>query len=238
MELKDLTTDEIKEFSKIRDEQVNLYKQNNLISNILVISIGSNCNKAISKMERISNVSTLLTDTKSEWLADFGDYNCLSLVKNNTDSLWEMDKDKLFSEIKNIKTNLVEQVNKFDYIIICTESDNNEYSYSAEYIADICSKENIRFMICYTKNNEMIDFINFEEISKKKTEDFIARIKKKNYILNEIASSKSYVHIDNCNFRYKSKKFTTQICTQKTNFNEKLFTFIITENIKAILKGV
>ena len=196
---KDLTDNEVQEFSKYQDDTIKNYKKQNKINNILLFGIGNFGNKIVSKIKNIPNVSKLCSDINKKWLEDTSSDNDKLLFLENyplSDGIWDTnDYADIYKQMIQNEDLIINKIQDFDYIIICTNSDDKMNSCLSEAIADTCKKINKRFMICHSRDNFLHAVANAEDLSKQRSKEFVDKMQRKQYILNEIP-------IINTNFAY------------------------------------
>lgn len=240
---KEMTEQEIKEFTTQQEKFVKEYKSANKINNVLLIGVGTYCNKAISKVNNLNNISKLYIDINKKWLEKYSDYMSLDLSEENISNkirLWK-DEDKykkLYDEITKYQVLFT----NYDYIIICATVDNEEYNLITEVIAVFCKKQNKKFMICHTKTflnyAAGITGINkFKEISDK----FLSKIKSKNYITNEIKNVDTSLLYDITSFKFHDQDYKTNLTTKSNileyeEINSDIFAKIVENSIIKMLE--
>ena len=154
---KDLTDNEVQEFSKYQDKTIKNYKKQNKINNILLFGIGNFGNKIVSKIKNIPNVSKLCSDINKKWLEDTSSDNDKLLFLENyplSDGIWDTnDYADIYKQMIQNEDLIINKIQDFDYIIICTNSDGKMNSCLSEAVADTCKKINIETFLIYSYIN-------------------------------------------------------------------------------------
>jgi len=240
---KEMTEQEIKEFTTSKEKFVEEYKSMYKINNVLLIGIGTYCNTAISKVDKQDNISKLYVDTNKKLLEQYSNYPILDLSEENiskTDSLWkEEDKyQKLYKEVSKYQVYFI----NYDYIVICTTTDSEEYNLIAEVIADFCNEQNKRFMLCYPKYTFMSYAANIAGLKTFKyiSNNFVSKVKSKSYILNEINCINTSLLYDITSFKFQGGDYKLNIETQSNSkeyddINSDIFARILECNIIKML---
>jgi len=238
---KEMTEQEIKEFTTQQEKFVKEYKSVNKINNVLLIGIGTYCNNAVFKVGKHENISKLYVDTNRKWLEQYSNYPIIDLSKENISnkkSLWK-DEDnykKLYDEVSKY----IVYFTNYDYIVICSTTDNEEYTLVAEVIADFCKEQNKKFMICHTKTYlsymaSVSGTKKFKEIS----DNFLSKMKEKKYITNEISNVNTSLSYDVVNFKFQEGNYKSILAVGNSEYeeiNSDIFSKIVNNSIIKMLE--
>ena len=241
----DLTEDEVQAFSKYQDEVIKNYKEQNRINNILLFGIGYLGNKVISRMKNIPNVSKLCSDINKKWLDDVSSENDSLLFLENysfADGIWDTnDYADIYKQMIQNENAIIDKIMGFDYMIICTNSDDKMNSCLSEAVADTCKKLNKRFMICHSRDNSFHAVVNVEDLSKQRSKEFVDKMQKKKYILNEIPLINTNFAYDRAHINYLGFSSDLVINTnvnskEDSAINTNTFAYVLEMNIMKLLE--
>lgn len=242
---KDLTDNEVQEFSKYQDKTIKNYKKQNKINNILLFGIGNFGNKIVSKIKNIPNVSKLCSDINKKWLEDTSSDNDKLLFLENyplSDGIWDTnDYADIYKQMILNEDLIIDKIQGFDYIILCTNSDDKMNSCLSEAVADTCKKLNKRFMICHSRDNFLHAVANAEGLSKQRSIEFVEKMQRKKYILNEIPLINTNLAYDRVNVNYLGLSSNVLINTnvnskEDSDINTYTFAHVLEMNIIKILE--
>lgn len=240
---KEMTEQEIKEVTLQQESAIKEYKSTHKINNVLIIGVGLYCNRAISKINRHNNITKLFIDTNSKRLKEFSDYPNIDLSEekiSDDKDLWKTDykNKKIFNEISKFQVYFT----NYDYIVICTVTDDEEYNLVTEILADFIKQQNKRFMICHTKT--YLSYVagisgikKFSEISN----NFLAKMKEKKYITNEINNVSTSLLYDVVSFKSQNENYKTNLATKSDSrkyeeINSDIFAKIVENSIIKMLE--
>ena len=238
----EMTGQEIKEITLQQECAIKEYKSTHKINNVLIISIGLYCNKAISKIGRYNNITKLFIDTNSNQLKEFSDYPNIDLSEekiSDDKNLWKTDcqNKRIYYEISKFQVYFT----NYDYIVICTAVDDEVYNLITEILADFLQQQNKRFMICHTKT--YLSYIasvsgtkKFSEIS----DNFLSKMKEKKYITNEINNVNTSLSYDIVNFKFQEGNYKSILAVGSSEYeeiNSDIFAKIVNNSIIKMLEG-
>ena len=238
---KEMTEQEIKEVTLQQECAIKEYKSAHKINNVLIIGVGLYCNKAISKISKNDNITKLFIDTNNKWLKEFSDYPNIDLSEekiSDDKDLWKTDykNKKIYNEISKFQVYFT----NYDYIVICTVTDDEEYNLVTEVLADFIKQQNKRFMICHTKT--YLSYMagisgtkKFKEIS----DNFLSKMKEKKYITNEINNVNTSLSYDVVNFKFQEGNYKSILAVGSREYeeiNSDIFAKIVENSIIKMLE--
>lgn len=237
---KDFTDKEIRELIKKQEDAIKQLKKQNETNNILLFGIGSFGNKIISNVKDMSKVTKIFSDVNEKYLEKYDKNDILLFLKGYklSEDIWDKNNySKIYKYLIANKEHIAEKIKSYDYIIICTRSNYKMDACLAEAVADTCNETKKRFMICHSTD---VIFPNLEKISKRRSVRFINKMKKKKYLLNEIAKINTCFVCDNVDVEYQGKIYSSLTYTNYTNidsdFNIKVFARAVEYNIIKMLE--
>ena len=240
---KDCTKEEINELLAKGNEALNKFRKENKINSILLFGIGEFWNNVITNIKDIPKVTKLFSDTNKQSLEKFNQNNSILFLQDYklspTDTGNKNNYSRIYKHLMKNKEQITEKIKNYDYIIICTLSDEKEYNCLAEAVADICAQSVKRFMICCTARYNLF-LPAFLNLSKRISNRFINKMKKKNYLLNEINPIDTSFTCDKIVFEYKGENYqsfgqTNTDLTFTYEFNIEIFADIFAYNIINLL---
>ena len=129
----------------------------------------------------------------------------------------------------------------YDYIVICTVVDDEEYNLVTEVLADFIKQQNKRFMICHTKT--YLSYMagisgtkKFKEIS----DIFLTKMKEKKYITNEINNVNTSLSYDIVNFKFQEGNYKSILAVGSSEYeeiNSDIFAKIVENSIIKMLEN-
>ncbi len=238
---KEMTEQEIKEVILQQECAIKEYKSAHKINNVLIIGVGLYCNKAISKIKKHDNILKLFVDTNSNRLNEFSDYPNIDLSEeklSNDKNLWKTDykNNKIFNEISKFQVYFT----NYDYIVICTAVDDEEYNLITEILADFLKQQNKRFMICHTKTYlSYMESVSGTKKFSEMSDSFLSKMKEKKYITNEINNVNTSLSYDIVNFKFLEEKYKSILAVGSSEYeeiNSDIFAKIVNNSIIKMLE--
>lgn len=243
---KDWSDTEIRNLMKAQTKALLKSKKEHKINSMLLFGICDFGCKILTNIKEIPKVTKLFSDTDEKTLEKYDKNNIFLFLQDYklSKGLWDKNNySKIYKHILENKQQVADKIKNYDYVIICTSSNNQMDICLAEAVADICAETNKRFMICHS--TDIIVPITCLSTSAKylktRCKKFINKMKKKKYLLNEIIQLDTFFVCDKAEFEYKGKTyqtygFTNADLTYSSEFNCKIFANTVEYNIIKMLE--
>lgn len=114
-------------------------------------------------------------------------------------------------DLKN-KKDIIQNIQKNDYVIICHDSSDKKLNKLVEKIADMCFEQKTKFIICHCCTIfGLWSTPKAEEVFLNNKNNFIEKMQKKEYLIYEVPFITTFMTYDKFQYEYKGEKYICKL---------------------------